>query len=331
MLHQAADQELLLAAQPPSRLQRRLAYSVIAGFVAIFCILLPYAQIQLPIVTTFVPIYSTIIVVNDLITAALLAAQFWVVRWTWLLVLSSGYWLTALFFVSFMLTFPGVFAPTGLMGSGLQTASWISTCLHMTVPVFLIIATLVRPSHEPTSLCEHSPGMAIAVSFALAAAIACGVTWISIAYDKTLPQLFANSFQMNHSVAPRVVPIIAANIIAIVLLWRRGRSVLDLWLLVMSCTWLFEVTLGGLFGGTRYSLGWYSGRVVQIMATYFVLLLLLSETTALYANMVRAAIQRRGARQLRQIAMDMMAASIGHEIRQPLAALILNGGAGLHA
>jgi len=127
-----------------------------------------------------------------------------------------------------------------------------------------------------------------------------------------------------------VAPIIAANIIAIILLSRRGRSVLDLWLLVMSFTWLFEVTLGGLFAGSRYSLGWYTGRTVQVTATYFVLLLLLSETTALYANMVRAAMLRRGARQSRQIAMDMMAASIGHEIRQPLSALIMNGGTGLH-
>jgi signal transduction histidine kinase len=109
----------------------------------------------------------------------------------------------------------------------------------------------------------------------------------------------------------------------------QGRSVLDLWLMVMCWTWLFEITLGGVFAGSRYSLGWYTARTFQMAATYFVLLLFLSETTALYANMARQSIQRRGARHARQIAMDAMAASIGHEIKQPLTAMITNASAGL--
>ena len=67
----------------------------------------------------------------------------------------------------------------------------------------------------------------------------------------------------------------------------------------------------------------------QMVATFFVLLLFLSETTALYANLARAAIQRRGARHARQIAMDAMAASIGHEISQPLTAMLANAEAGM--
>jgi signal transduction histidine kinase len=192
----------------------------------------------------------------------------------------------------------------------------------------VIVAMLVRQSRGTADISERAPGLAIVFSFALATALVIALTWASIVYDKVLPQLFLNSFQQSQSVVPRLIPIIAANIIAIALLWRRGRSVLDLWLLVMCCTWLFEVMIGGLFAGSRYSLGWYTGRIVQVAATYFVLLLLLSETTALYANMVRSAIQRRGARHSRQIAMDAMAASIGHEIKQPLTALIANGDAG---
>ena len=89
-----------------------------------------------------------------------------------------------------------------------------------------------------------------------------------------------------------------------------------------------ELSLGTLFAGFRYSLGWYSARSLQLMATLIVLVLLLSETTALYANMIRQTIQRRGARQSRQIAMDAMAASLGHEIKQPLTAIMANAGAG---
>ena len=125
------------------------------------------------------------------------------------------------------------------------------------------------------------------------------------------------------------MPIIALDVIAFVLLWRRGRSVLDLWLMVMCCAWLFVMTIGALFAGSRYCLGFYAGRIVQLAATFFVLLLFLSETTALYANLARASIQRRGARHARQIAMDAMAASIGHEISQPLTAILANAETGM--
>jgi signal transduction histidine kinase len=96
----------------------------------------------------------------------------------------------------------------------------------------------------------------------------------------------------------------------------------------MCITWLFQISLGGILADSRYSLGWYGARTFGLTATLAVLLLLLSETTTLYANMARAAMRRRGARHSRQIAMDAMAASIGHEIKQPLTALITNGDAG---
>jgi hypothetical protein len=116
------DQELLLAARPPSRLQRRSAYCAMACLLAVFCIAVPYANVQLQPVPAFVPIYVTINLINDLITADLIVSQYWVVRWTWLLVLASGYFYTALMIVPTALTFPGVFAPAGLLGAGCRPA-----------------------------------------------------------------------------------------------------------------------------------------------------------------------------------------------------------------
>ena len=194
----------------------------------------------------------------------------------------------------------------------------------------LIIAMLVRGSRETTGICQRSPGSAIALSIALVTAIVCGLTWAVLAYDEILPRIFMNSFQRFQSIIRRTwYRSWRWTSLHSVWLWRKGRSVLDLWLMVMCVTWLFEITLGGLLAGSRYSVGWYTGRIFQMVATYTVLLLLLSETTALYANMVRATIQRRGARQARQIAMDAMAASIGHEIKQPLTAMMANASAGM--
>jgi signal transduction histidine kinase len=306
-----------------------MAYGVMACLVAVFCITVRYADLQLQIVPAFVPIYASIIVINGLITAALLLAQFWVVRWTWLLVLASGYLFTAMMAVPGALAFPGVFSPAGLLGGGMQTAAWIGASYQFGSPAILIAAVLVRDSRRTNGTVQRLPGLAIALSVALVAAIACGLTWAILAYDEILPQLFVTGVQQSQNIILVVVPIMALEVGAFLLLWRRGHSVLDLWLMVMCVAWLLERSLSGPLAGSRYSFGWYTGHVFQMIATFIVLLLLLSETTTLYANMARASMQRRGDRQTRQIAIDAMAASIGHEIRQPLAAVILNANVGL--
>jgi signal transduction histidine kinase len=117
---------------------------------------------------------------------------------------------------------------------------------------------------------------------------------------------------------------------ALALLWIRRRSVLDLWLMVVCCAWLLETATATLFVGARYELGWYAGRSFGIAATFVVLLVLLSETLILYANLARSIVRQRNERHARQIAMDAMAASIAHEIRQPLASIALNGETALH-
>jgi hypothetical protein len=94
-VYDVLDQQLLLAARPPSRLQRRLAYCVMACLLAVFCITVPYARVQLQSVTAFIPVYGTAMVIINLIIAALIVSQFWVVRWTWLLVLASGFFYRA--------------------------------------------------------------------------------------------------------------------------------------------------------------------------------------------------------------------------------------------
>jgi len=317
---------LLLAARPPSRLHRQLAYCVMACLLAMFCIAAPYARIPLRPVPAFVPIYATLFIFNELITAALILAQFWAVRWTWLLVLASGYLFTALMAIPGALAFPGIFSPTGLLGAGPQSAAWIGAIYHVASPAAVIAAVLVRDSRQ--SAVQHSPGRAIVLSIAMVTALVCGLAWVTLAHDEILPRIFVDSVQQSQNFILVIVPLMALEAIALLLLWRRGRSVLDLWLMVVCCAWLLELSLGTLFAGFRYSLGWYSARSLQLMATLIVLVLLLSETTALYANMVRQTIQRRGARQSRQIAMDAMAASLGHEIKQPLTAIMANAGAG---
>lgn len=329
ILYAESDQQLLLAARPPSRLQRRVAYGVTTGLLAIFLVTAPYAALPLPHITAFIPVYGTALAFIDLTIAALIFAQFWVVRGTWLLVLGSGFLIYALIAIPYALTFPGAFEPSGLLGAGPQTAAHLSICWHFGSPLVLIIAVLARGWHEPAGVWPRAPGLAIGLSIVLVTAIVCGMTWGFVAAnDHILPWVYVYRVPGHDNLA-LFLPMIALNVIALVLLWLRGPSVLDLWLMVLCSTWIFQISLVGILGGSRYALGWYTGFIFEVATTFAVLVLLLSEQTALYANLARATIQRRGARHARQIAMDVMATSIAHEIKQPLAALLIDAESGL--
>jgi signal transduction histidine kinase len=291
-----------------------------AVLLAILCMVAPYANLPLQRFTAFIPVYATAMAIIDLITAALIFAQFWVVRWTWLLVLACGFFFTGLIDVPYALAFPEAFAPSGLLGAGAQTAAQLSLCSRLASPIVLIIALLVRESRGTAGIWRRSPGQAIALSIALVSVIACGLTWAIVANEHLLPMIFVNRLQNNLDL---LLPIIALTVIPFALLWVRGRSVLDLWLMVMCCSWVFDLSLV-IIADSRYSLGWYTARTFQMASVFFVLLLFLSEATVLYANLARASIQMRGTYHARQIAMDVMAASIGHEIKQPLTGLLIN-------
>jgi signal transduction histidine kinase len=166
-------------------------------------------------------------------------------------------------------------------------------------------------------------------SIAIVIVSVCVTTWFVTAQHDLLPQIYADKL----SLAP-LANIAAALIFllcgaALALLWTHGRSVIDLWLIVAISAWLLEITLQGLFLTPRFSLAWYVGRVYSLIAGSVVLIVLLSEATTLYAHLARSVVRQRTVRQARQIAMDTMAASIAHEVNQPLGAIALNADAAL--
>ena len=296
-----------------------------AGLVAVFCAVIPFANLPLPHVTAFIPVYATAMAIIDLTTAALIFAQFWVVRWTWLLVLACGFLFTGLITIPYGLTFPEGFAPSGFLGAGAQTAAQLSLCSRLASPTALVIAIVVRETRGPTAKWNGSPGLAMALGIAMICASVTGLAWATIASDHVLPFIYVNRLQNNLAL---LLPIIVLTLAPLASLMIRGRSVLDLWLMVMCCAWVFDLSLV-IIAESRYSAGWYAARTFQVASAFFVLLLFLSEKTALYANLARASLLWRGAYDARQIAMDVMAASLAHEIKQPLTAVLLNAETGI--
>src|SRR5208282_4321071 len=110
---------------PPSQRQIRLALGIVVVLLVAFGVTAPFINTQLPSVNATIPALETAILINDLITSALLISQFLITRRWALLVLASGYLFTALIVIPHALIFPGAFTPTGLLHAGLQSSAWL--------------------------------------------------------------------------------------------------------------------------------------------------------------------------------------------------------------
>ena len=331
MEREAADQrQFLLATSPPSQLQIRLAIGIVAVFAIAFAITAPFASIPLPRADGFIPALNTAVFINDMITSAILLTQFFVGQRWGLLVLASGFLYTALMAIPHALTFPGAFSPTGLLGAGLQTTAWLYTFWHAGLPLAVISYVLLRDAKVRRRERQTSPAAIIGWSVAAIFAIVCALTGIATAGEWLLPKLFNDSAQVNRLPAVLLgVSMMLLTGAALVLLWGRRRSVLDLWLTVMCCTLMFEVAMT-MFVGSRFILSFYASRFFGVSATIIVLLVLLSETTALYAQFAHSAMREAElqrleiARLMRQSLLGELAGAIAHELGQPLTAILSN-------
>jgi signal transduction histidine kinase len=324
----ASSQEhpLLLADLPPSKGQIRLALSIVALLIIALGVTTPFKDIQLARVDPFVPVVHAVITINDLITSVLLYSQFIIARARALLVLASGYLFTALIVIPYTLTFPGVFTQTGLLGAGLQTPSGLYWFWHAGLPLAVIAYVLLKEVDSRSSMPRRPSPAAIGWSVVIVIAMVCGLTLLATAGEALLPRVLLNRVEVNQGIRPLYGgSLLLFGAVALALLGRRRRrSVLDLWLMVLCCAWLLELTVGTAFVTARFSVGWYASRVFAFVTTIFVLMVLLSETTSLYAHLALSVMRQRAASRERQISMDTMAASIAHEVNQPLGSITLN-------
>ena len=173
---------LLLATLPPSVRQRRAAYTIVALFLIAFAIAVPFAYTRLPRLDAWIPAFTTAIVINDLVTATMLLSQFAIERQRALLVLAAGYLFSALIVIPHALTFPGLFAPTGLLGADLQTTVWLYIIWHMASPLSVIVYALFKETNPKSrTLSRRSAAAEIGASIVSVIIIVTAVTWFVIA------------------------------------------------------------------------------------------------------------------------------------------------------
>jgi signal transduction histidine kinase len=325
------DQRFTLANLSPGRRQKRLALVVVLAFLgALFILAAEFSNVQWRRIDAFIPAYATAMFVNDLITAVLLFNQFAILRSRALLAISIGYLFTGLILVPWMLVFPGAFAPGGLLGAGLQSTDWLNALRYAGFPTFVIAYTLLKDVDSPKRLWEGSVGATILSSVAMTSAVVCAVTVLVTVGEAYLPRIMLDPVHFSTLALYLARCLILWNAVALILLWMRQRSVLDLWLMVVVCAYAIEIYLVSFPGLARFSAGWYAGRVFGFVSSSLVLFVLLYEITTLYAQLLRAVLAQRREREARLMTGDAVSASIAHEVKQPLGAIIASAEAGLN-
>jgi signal transduction histidine kinase len=323
------DRQHLLSTSPPSRGQTQLAGCVVLALVVALLATVPFAHVPLANTEVLLPAYATAILINDLITSVLLFALYSVQRSRAVVVLAVGYLFTGLLVVPWALTFPGVFAPSGLLGAGLQTTASIAALRRIGFPLFVLAYAFLKDAEPDTPSAYGSTRPAIFSSVAAVVGAVCGLTWLFVASDELLPNFMAD--RMQTSALWLYVPgsAVLLYLVTLTVLWMRRHSVLDLWLMVVLCTLLIELALLSFLSSGRFSVGWWAGRFFGLASTSVVLFVLLAETTTLYARLVRSISAERRARETRLTTMEALSASIAHEVNQPLASMVTNADAGL--
>jgi hypothetical protein len=275
-----AAEAIFLSNVPASHRDRQLASRLVLASLAIFSVTAPFARVKLIEVWAFIPSYETAMLVLDLATAAMMFAQFGLLRSPQLLALAGGYLFSAVMTLVHMLSFPRLFATTGLLGAGSQTTAWLYMDWHAGFPLAVIAYAWLR-DRGPVRHVKR----AILATGGVVAGVIGGMLCLTSAGYSILPTLMVGD---NHGPAlPFVVGgVWSLSLAALAILWlRRPHSCLDSWLMVVMSAWLFDVALSAMLNAGRFDIGFYAGRAYGLLSASLVLTVLLLKTGMLYAKM----------------------------------------------
>ena len=329
MPNQINEREVSLVELPPTLAQTRLALAITVALLVAFGVTAPFADLEVRRIDMFIPTVKATMFVTDFTTSAMLFAQFSVSRSRGLLALATGYLFAALMIIPYLLTFPSLFTPTGLLGADLQTTVWLYIFWHLGLPTAICAYIWLAHARLTTPLTELPVWLIIGSSVAMVIVLTCGFTLVATVGHDFLPRIFLD--QTNYS--PLSYYIAAINItfglFVLVALWVHRRSILDLWLMVVVLAWIAEYIMSALLSSARFDLGWYASRIYSLITATIILAVLLAEVTRLYARLARSNRMLRRERDNTLMNLSAMAASISHEVKQPLTAIVINCDAAL--
>jgi hypothetical protein len=109
--------------------------------------------------------------------------------------------------------------------------------------MFVIAYALLKDADPAERLWQGSVGAAILSSVAVTAAVVSAATFLVTAGDAQLPRIALDAVRFSPLWFYAAGGLALLSVLALVVLWIRRRSVLDLWLMVVMCAYLTESCL----------------------------------------------------------------------------------------
>lgn len=97
--------------------------------------------------------------------------------------------------------------------------------------------------------------------------------------------------------------------------------------MIVALAFFSELVINGLLISARFTLGWYVSREFSMFTSTIVLVILLSESTSLYGRLARSNHMLLREKKNQLMNLEALAASIAHEVRQPLTSIAISGSA----
>src|SRR6516164_156550 len=320
---------ITIATTPISTRERNIAFGVIVLIAVLSAIVAPFSHVQLARVDAFILAVQSVMCVIDLLTAVFLLAQYSIQPTRGVLAVASGYVFSGLFAFIQALTYPGAYSPTGLIGD-INSAPWIFVFWHTTFPLALIMYTLSKDEGKEADLSRRSLGVGIVGTIAFVLTATAALTWLAVDGVRYLPAMYLNTLQQTPFAEQINIFLWAINLTAFVLLFIRRRTVLDIWLTVVLFAWWPTFFVGIFFTVVRFSAGWYFGRLAALVASSTLLVVLFTESAALYGRLANALLLVRRERTDRLTNVQAATAAIAHELKQPLTGIAARGVAGMN-
>jgi signal transduction histidine kinase len=323
--HPAVDARFSVVTLAPTRSQRWSTIAIAASLVAIFLATIPFANIPVPRLDGVNAIVEALVFGSYLVTAVLLFSQCSVIYSRALYALANGYLFSAVMVIAHALAYPGIFSPTGVIGSRTDTEAWIFLFWHFGFSASVICYAWLKDEKRARNVVLPSATASFSWSVIVSVAFVCAFIWAI----KVLPRVIVGEAELTNFAHYIAGLDLLMSALALLLLWSRRRSILDLWLMIAVCARILALVTPALLISSRYTLGVYGIRLYLIVSAVAVLVALLWQTGSLYAQLVRSHMIVLHERNNKMLKLEAMAASIDHELKQPLAAIATNGNAAL--
>jgi PAS domain S-box-containing protein len=274
------DRNVYLATLPSSSNDRKAAIWAVGGSLLLFAAAAPFARISFPPIPAFIASYQSSLAIVYVITSVLLYSQSGILRSKGLLYLANGYLFTSIAIAGYALTYDDLFSDDGLFLPGPETTTWFYLVWHAAFPVFVLLYAMPDNDRRIAGS-RRASRRRIVWSISAVCLAALSLFVILTVGHPLLPQLIIGAHFSRTMIGAISLIFMTCLISIALLLKKRLHSVLDVWMIVILCAWIFDISLSSVLNAARFDFGYYAGRIYGLFAAVSILAILLAETASL--------------------------------------------------